>query len=545
MSSRSDQGDSRPGIQTEFGEQGYTIVRGLFTRAECLKALASIFWNRGAMPSGWYKEGALSNPGIFCVARSDRIVEELARVLGPDIILWGARLIIRRPKGVHPWHSDAESASSSGFASVWVGLTGTTRDTSLKLVPGSHKFGAPIQQLATENNVAREDITDQVIADWSTTYGPRSQIAQTDLGNGDALIFDGRLWHGSDNTTLARFRTCLLLQYARADVPVRVPDNDYSWPWEYRANRRPQCLVVSGEADSETNRILPGPVVMRQKSPQSVSTRISAVQTDHPNLGSRGFRSYGLIEGATPDLRYMESHYSALAPGASPHRPHGHSQEEILVVVDGEAELVVEAAAGSDQFRKLRARPGAIIYYPSNWRHTLTNPGDRPVTYLMFKWLTDESQSKKTLQNVLIEGLADGRRPQVRKRTGLGMKILLEDQTHYLRKLHAHRTLIAPGQGYASHADAYDIGIVLFQGKVETLGQEVEAPAFVYYAAGEMHGMKNIGDQVADYIVFEFHGKHGEAYIPLGGKIAKAVRDPRLVVRFAKDKLQQLFDSRL
>ncbi len=133
-------------------------------------------------------------------------------------------------------------------------------------------------------------------------------------------------------------------------------------------------------------------------------------------------------------------------------------------------------------------------------------------------------------------------RPHVGKHSGMGIRILLEGQTHYLRKLHSHRTLISPGHGYASHADAYDIGIVLLKGKVETLGQEVEAPAFIYYAAGEMHGLSNIGDQDADYIVFEFHGKHGKAYIPLGGKIAKAIRDPRLLIRYVREKTRQRFN---
>lgn len=543
MKLREDQDESHSEMQSEFGEKGYTIVRGLFSRAECLKALASIVLNRGSVPPGWYKEGAINNPGVFCVARNDRIVDKVSQLIGPNIILWGARLIVRRPKGIHPWHSDAESASSSGFASVWVGLTGTTPETSLKLIPGSHKFGVPIQRLAKENNVAREAITDQVIAEWSGNYDARSRIEQTDLANGDAIIFDGQIWHGSDNATLARFRMALLLQYARADVSVRIPDNDYSWPWEYRGNRKPPCLVVSGEADNETNRILPGPVIMRRKSHQSITTKISAVQTDHPDLGSNGFKSYGLIEGATPDLKYMESHYSALSPGSSPHKPHRHDQEEILIVVAGEAELVVETSAGSNQFRSIHANQGDFIYYPGNWRHTVTNSGERPVTYLMFKWLTDETQTTKGLQNIFIEGLTRKHRLQVSKDSGMGMRILLEGQTHYLRKLHSHRTLISPGRGYATHADAHDVGIVLIQGKVETLGQEVQAPAFVYYAAGEMHGLKNIGEQEADYVVFEFHGKHGEAYIPLGGKIAKAIKNPRLAVRYAMDKAKQLLDT--
>lgn len=49
-------------------------------------------------------------------------------------------------------------------------------------------------------------------------------VERLELGDGDALFFDGRLWHGSFDTDPTAARTALLLQYARADTPVRMPD---------------------------------------------------------------------------------------------------------------------------------------------------------------------------------------------------------------------------------------------------------------------------------------------------------------------------------
>jgi hypothetical protein len=65
--------------------------------------------------------------------------------------------------------------------------------------------------------------------------------------------------------------------------------------------------------------------------------------------------------------------------------------------------------------------------------------------------------------------------------------------------------VLQPESGYPPHADAYDVAIVLFSGEVETLDQRVTAPAVIYYSAGEPHGMRNVGDQPARYLVFEFH----------------------------------------
>jgi quercetin dioxygenase-like cupin family protein len=88
-------------------------------------------------------------------------------------------------------------------------------------------------------------------------------------------------------------------------------------------------------------------------------------------------------------------------------------------------------------------------------------------------------------------------------RTG---RVVFEDPTAYLGKLHAHVTDLQPGAGYPAHEDKYDVAILVFSGTVETLGKRVGPGGSIYYAAGEPHGMRNAGDQPARYLVFEFHG---------------------------------------
>ena len=99
------------------------------------------------------------------------------------------------------------------------------------------------------------------------------------------------------------------------------------------------------------------------------------------------------------------------------------------------------------------------------------------------------------------------------------------------------------GSGYAKHADAYDVGILLYRGKIQTLNQEIEAPATIFYAAGEMHGIRNIWDQPAEYLVFEFHGKHSDIYqnpnLTFSDKIIKAIRHPDLFARYLKRRAKQ------
>jgi hypothetical protein len=107
---------------------------------------------------------------------------------------------------------------------------------------------------------------------------------------------------------------------------------------------------------------------------------------------------------------------------------------------------------------------------------------------------------------------------------------LLDTETEYLRHLRAHVTVLQLGAGYAPHIDAYDVGIIVLEGTVETLGERVGQHGLVFYAAGEPHGMTNVGTVLAVYVVFEFHGRHrdtDEPYDPrLSRRLLNVLRDP-------------------
>jgi len=85
--------------------------------------------------------------------------------------------------------------------------------------------------------------------------------------------------------------------------------------------------------------------------------------------------------------------------------------------------------------------------------------------------------------------------------------VLIEGPTSHLRKLHAHVTVLEPGDGYEPHVDAYDVAIVMLEGEVETIGARALPYDVIFYPAGEPHGMRSIGPGAARYVVFEFHGR--------------------------------------
>jgi uncharacterized RmlC-like cupin family protein len=96
----------------------------------------------------------------------------------------------------------------------------------------------------------------------------------------------------------------------------------------------------------------------------------------------------------------------------------------------------------------------------------------------------------------------------------MAQKLVFQQETHGLAKLHCHLTTLQPGAGYAAHADPYDVAIVLLSGEVETVGARVRPLGLMYYSAGHVHGMKNIGSRPASYLVFEFHSASQRAPAP-------------------------------
>ena len=88
----------------------------------------------------------------------------------------------------------------------------------------------------------------------------------------------------------------------------------------------------------------------------------------------------------TPTLDELEIHISTLNPGKSPHAPHQHVHEELLILKEGTLETFQSGKTS-------RVGPGAIIFQSSNEFHNVTNVGTTPATYFVIGW--DSPGTKK------------------------------------------------------------------------------------------------------------------------------------------------------
>jgi quercetin dioxygenase-like cupin family protein len=265
----------------------------------------------------------------------------------------------------------------------------------------------------------------------------------------------------------------------------------FTWPFQYETER-PPVQLISGRAPMGVNRMAGPPL---GAVPNAAWPLPPEAQT-----GAETFASIRHFEGETPKLDYIECHTSVLAPGASPHPLHNHDEEEILLVVRGEAEIQTANDGKGTNLTRTTLRPGDFGYYPALQFHTIVNASTAPVMYTMFKWRNDGGRSGRHDSLTFgrtSTGIASDGSPKHLTR-------LVEFGTRWLDRLQGHLSIASPPASYAAHADPYDVAIVLIEGAIETLGQPLEAPAVLYHPAGAMHGLAAVGDAPARYLVFEF-----------------------------------------
>jgi len=81
----------------------------------------------------------------------------------------------------------------------------------------------------------------------------------------------------------------------------------------------------------------------------------------------------------TITLDELECHVTSLNPGLSSHAPHKHPNEELIIIREGNVELL-----SNGEWKK--AGPGSVVFNASNQMHALKNVGTTPAVYHVINW---------------------------------------------------------------------------------------------------------------------------------------------------------------
>jgi quercetin dioxygenase-like cupin family protein len=83
----------------------------------------------------------------------------------------------------------------------------------------------------------------------------------------------------------------------------------------------------------------------------------------------------------TATLENLEIHITTLNPGKSPHPPHKHPNEELIIIRQGTVETLSNGTW-------IRVGPGSIIFNGSNQLHGFRNVGADPAIYHVVNFKT-------------------------------------------------------------------------------------------------------------------------------------------------------------
>ena len=93
-----------------------------------------------------------------------------------------------------------------------------------------------------------------------------------------------------------------------------------------------------------------------------------------------GAKAYTHFNGPTKQLAAVASGMVTLEPGAAPHPPHQHPEEEFLIIASGSGEVVIEGVV-------THVAAGDMMYAEANVLHGVKNTGNTVMTFYFTKIL--------------------------------------------------------------------------------------------------------------------------------------------------------------
>ena len=97
-----------------------------------------------------------------------------------------------------------------------------------------------------------------------------------------------------------------------------------------------------------------------------------------PEGAAPGAKAYVHFNGPTQQLAALASGAVTLEPGAQPHPPHRHPEEEIMIVGEGSGEFFVDGVA-------THVKKGDMVFAEANVLHGVRNTGQTLMTFYFIK----------------------------------------------------------------------------------------------------------------------------------------------------------------
>ena len=84
--------------------------------------------------------------------------------------------------------------------------------------------------------------------------------------------------------------------------------------------------------------------------------------------------------GATDQVKSITTGSVLLKPGMTPHPPHQHPEEELMVFVQGTGEVSIDG-------KVTKVAPGSMMFAAGGRLHGIVNTGEIPLLFYFCRWL--------------------------------------------------------------------------------------------------------------------------------------------------------------
>ena len=154
----------------------------------------------------------LDSRAVYDLATRPEIVERMACLYGPDLLLWRTNFFVKnRGSKAIPWHQDFNywPLEPPVIVSAWIAVDPSTRQNgNLQVIPGSHRSIVPHVE-------ATPDVQFNEMADAG--YYDARDLTDLEMQPGEFILFNERTLHHSEANHSALRRIGLAV---RAIIPI-------------------------------------------------------------------------------------------------------------------------------------------------------------------------------------------------------------------------------------------------------------------------------------------------------------------------------------
>jgi ectoine hydroxylase-related dioxygenase (phytanoyl-CoA dioxygenase family) len=223
-----------PSVSTDYSLSAEEVAR--FHNQGYLGPFAAVSPDEMALIRAHIDEDVLQRPGpnprtrlqsrhmdsrvVFDLASHPAIVNRMASLYGPHLILWATNFFLKEPGGAEiPWHQDLNYWPLEPLINIsaWIAIDDVKVDNScVQILPGSHKKIIP--HIKSREGMAFGEEAD-------SNYFKSGEIVNMELAPGEFFLFNEKLLHHSEKNVSNRRR---LGMSVRVTIPIVKIQQDIS-----------------------------------------------------------------------------------------------------------------------------------------------------------------------------------------------------------------------------------------------------------------------------------------------------------------------------